>query len=154
MIQPLRTVHRNVFVILALAIPLILTAGLGARHSRQGATVPAAQVPASMHLVRETSRAWLRHAMEMKYYTDSAHPGSIYVVFHAAEELNEPDLLVYGSAILPSGDTLPSDARFVGRFAADQPLALPANSDLQGYLVLFSLPHQSVFDTAKLENLP
>jgi hypothetical protein len=48
MIQPLRRVHRRVFVVLAIALPVILFIGLRWRHPRVE-TVPV-PMPPSAHL--------------------------------------------------------------------------------------------------------
>jgi hypothetical protein len=76
------------------------------------------------------------------------------VLMIPAEELNEPDLLLYWSVDPPSGDSLPASARLVGHFIAGKPSVLLPNVDRSGYLVLFSLAHRTVFDTAKVETLP
>ena len=92
--------------------------------------------------------------MRTEFYSDSDRPGEIYIVLIAAEELNEPDLLLYWSVDPPSGDSLPAGARLVGPFVARKPFVLPLTVSGSGYLVLFRLPHQAVFDTAKVEKLP
>jgi len=152
-IQPLRIIHRGVFVTLAFVLPVILAGGLRGRRSRQQFAASVAQLPASAQLLRKSSALWPQVAIDTTFYADSSHPGNLDVVFHPTKDLNEPDLLVYWSAISPSGDSLPADAQLIGHFVADKLLALPANASLGGYIVLFSLPHQSVFDTAKVEKL-
>ena len=92
--------------------------------------------------------------MRTEFYSDSDRPREIDVVLVAADELNEPDLLLYWSMDPPSGDSLPAGARLVGPFITGRPFALPPSLSGSGYLVLFSLPHQTVFDTAKVERVP
>ena len=154
MIQPLRTVHRFGFVALAFVLPAVIVAGLAARRPRLASGSPPAQLPASAQLVRKSGALWPKHAMRTEFYSDSDRPGEIDVVLIAAEELNEPDLLLYWSMDPPLGDSLPAGARLVGPFIAGKPFALPLSVSGSGYLVLFSLPHQTVFDTAKVESLP
>ena len=91
--------------------------------------------------------------MRTEFYSDSNRPGEIDVVLTSAKDLNEPDLLLYWSVDSPSGDSLPSTARLVGPFTAGKPFVLPLSGDQSGYLVLFSLAHETVFDAAKVEKL-
>jgi len=154
MIQPLRTAHCFAFVALAFVLPVVIVAGLAARRPRLASGLPPAQLPASAQLVRKSGTLWPKHAMRTEFYSDSEGPGEIDVVLIPAEELNEPDLLLYWSMDPPSGDSLPAGARLVGPFITGKLFALPPSLSGSGYLVLFSLAHQTVFETAKVESLP
>ena len=153
MIQPLRTAHRFAFVALACVLPAVIVAGLAARSPRLASGSPPGQLPASAQLIRKSETLWPRHAIRTEFYSDSDRPGEIDVVLTAAEELSEPDLLLYWSVDPPSGDSLPAGARLVGPLVARKFFVLPLSVSGSGYLVLFSLPHQTVFDTAKVEKL-
>ena len=154
MIQPLRTAHRFAFVALAFVLPLVIVAGLAARRPGLASGSPPVQLPDSAHLIRKSEALWAKHPMRTEFYSDSDCPGESYVVLIAAEELNEPDLLLYWSMDPPSGDSLPAGARLVGPFITGKLFALPPSLSRSGYLVLFSLAHQTVFDTAKVERVP
>jgi hypothetical protein len=154
MIQPLRTVHRRAFTALALVLPLVIAAGLASLHPRLPSEAPAVRLPGSAHLVRKSGTLWPKHGMRTEFYNDSSRPGDIEVVVGPTKDVNEPDLLLYWSVDPPSGDSLSAGARLVGPFIAGKPLVLPQNVDRYGYLVLFSLSHQTVFDMAKVEKLP
>ena len=154
MIQPLRTVHRFAFVALAFVLPVVMVAGIARRHPRPGSEQPTMQLPASAQLVRKSGTLWPKRALRTEFYSDSRRPGEIEVVLIPAEEFNEPDLLLYWSAIPPSGDSIPASARLVGPLIVGKPFVLPLSVSGSGYLVLFSLPHQTVFDTAMVEKLP
>jgi sirohydrochlorin ferrochelatase len=154
MIQPLRAVHRRAFVALALVLPAILLIGLGARRPRPGPSAHATEVPATAYLVRESSGLWQKHAIQSKFYSKSDRPQDIYVVLQPARELNEPDLLLYWAANAPQGRSLPTEAQLVGSFTAGKAFVLPLSVARAGHLILFSLPHQTVFDTARVEKLP
>lgn len=153
MIQPLRTVHRRAFVALAFVLPLVIVAGITSRHPPMPSTA-AAVLPSSVSLVRKSNNLWSKHAMPTLFYSDSSRQGNIDVAVSPPEELNEPDLLLYWSVDPPSGNSLPASARLVGHFIKGQRFVLPVSVERSGYLVLFSLPHQTVFDTAKVEKLP
>jgi hypothetical protein len=154
MIQPLRAVHRRAFVTLALVLPAILLIGLGARRSRLGSSVHATDVPATAYIVRESSNFWQKHAIQSKFYSNPDCPLDTYVVLLPAQELNEPDLLLYWATNAPQGNVLPGEAQLVGAFTTGKAFLLPLNEKRAGHLVLFSPAHQTVFDTARVEKLP
>jgi hypothetical protein len=154
MIQPLRSVHRYAFVALAVVLPIVIVTGLVAHRPRLSGGAPAAQLPLSMRLVSKSGTLWLKHAVQTEFYSDSTRPAEIYVVLKPTEDFNEPDLLIYWSPKGSRAASLPASARLLGPFATDKPIALPQDQGIAGYLTLFSLAHQTVFDTAKLEKLP
>jgi len=153
MIQPLRTIHRRAFVALAFALPAVLVAGLGARHSLPHASMQAVQLPASARLVKGSGSLWRQHAIRSEFYAAPDQPQQIYVVLQPEHDLNEPDLLVYWTIDAPQENSLPARAQLLGAFAPGKAFALPGGV-LQGTLVLFSLAHQMVFDTSAVEKLP
>jgi hypothetical protein len=154
MIQPLRTVHRRIFVALALVLPAVLLVGIGARYPRPSPNANAPEAPATAYLLRESDGLWQKHAIEAKFYTRSDRPRDIYVVLQPAQELNEPDLLLYWTVNEPQGNSLPSKSQFVGVYTAGKAFVLPLEKERAGHLILFSLAHHTVFDTARVETLP
>ena len=154
MIQPLRAVHRHAFVALALVLPAILLVGLGARSPRLGPSTHAIDVSGTSNIVRESSNSWQKHAIQSKFYSKSNRPQDIYLVLQPAQELNEPDPLLYWVTNAPEGKILPPDAQFVDAFTTGKALLLPLQEKRAGHLVLFSRGHQTVFDTARVEKLP
>lgn len=153
MIQPLRSLHRYTFRMLAIALPAILLTGLGARHPRQVAS--AVEMPASAYLVREADDLWRAHAIRSEFYGDREHPQQTDLRLAPVQDLGEPDLLLYWSNSEPKGNALPPDARLMGPLAPNTLFALPQNGQaLKGHLVLYSLAHQTVIDSATLENMP
>jgi hypothetical protein len=105
-------------------------------------------------LVRKSDTLWQTHTIQTTFYSDLNRSGDIQVSLHPAKELNEPDLLLYWSVEQPTRDSLPAAAQFLGPFAVGKAFGLPLSVNRAGYLVLFSLPHQSLLDTAKVEKLP
>ena len=154
MIQPLRVVHRRAFVALALVLPTILLIGLGARRSRLGPSTHATDVPDTGTMVRESSTLWRKHSIQSKFYSKSDRPQDNYLVLQPAQELNEPDLLLYWVTNAPEGNVLPAGAQFVGAFTTSKSFLLPLQEKRAGQLVLFSRAHPTVFDTARVEKLP
>jgi len=154
MIQPLRAVHRRGFVVLALVLPAILLIGLGARRPRLGPIAHPTDAPDSGSMVRESSTLWQKHSIQSRFYSKPDRPLDTFVVLLPAEELNEPDLLLYWATNAPQGNVLPADAQLVGAFTTGKAFLLPLNGKGAGHLVLYSQAHQTVFDTARVEKLP
>ena len=154
MIQPLRAVHRRAFVVLTLLLPAILLIGLGARRPRLGPRAQATDVPDAGGMVKMSSTSWQKHLIESRFYRKPNRLLDTYVVLVPAEELNEPDLLLYWVANSPEGNVLPGDAQLLGAFSKGTAFLLPSNEKGAGHLVLFSPAHQTVFDTAAVEKLP
>jgi hypothetical protein len=77
MIQPLRTVHRHVFVALAFVLPAVLVAGLGARHAPLPSHIPSIALPSSAYLVRKSGTLWQEHSIGTEFYRNSYRPGEI-----------------------------------------------------------------------------
>ena len=154
MIQPLRTVHRRAFLVLAFVLPLVVLAGLEARRTGLPSSVQLGQLPTSTGELRKSDNLWKKHAMRTEFYNDSNHPGDIQVALYPVQELNEPDLLFYWSLDQPTAESLPASAQLLGSFVAGKVFTLPTDVDRAGYLVLFSLPHQTVYDSARVEKLP
>lgn len=154
MIQPLRNVHRRAFVTLALILPAILLAGIEARHPGTSLTGRTPQLPTNTYLVRESNRLWRQHSIDTKFYGRSDSPKDIYVILRPIQALNEPDLLLYWSTNTLQGNSLPSESLLVAAYTADEAFALPLDKERAGNLILFSLAHQTVFDSARVERLP
>lgn len=154
MIQPLRTTHRRAFVALALILPTVLLAGIEARHRGTSLREPAPQLPTNAYLVRESHGLWTQHSIDTKFYASSCSPKDIYIVLRPTQALNEPDLLLYWSTSVPQGNSLPSESLLIGPYTADEAFALPLDKERADNLILFSLAHQTVFDSARVEKLP
>ncbi len=154
MIQPLRAVHRRAFVALAVVLPAILLLGLGARRPHLGPSAHATDAPDTGSMVRETSTLWQKHSIQSRFYRKPERPLDTYVVLLPAQELNEPDLLLYWATSSPQGNVLPGEAQLVGAFTAGKAFLPPLNEQRAGHLVLFSQAHQTVVDSARVEKLP
>lgn len=154
MIQPLRTMHRRAFVLLAVVLPAILLVGIEGRRPGTGPTGHSPELPANAYLVRESNGLWTQHPIATKFYGRSDRPKDIYVVLRPTQALNEPDLLLYWARNTPQGNSLPSESLLVAPYTADQAFALPLEKERAGNLILFSLAHQTVFDSARVETLP
>jgi hypothetical protein len=153
MIQPLRTVHRRAFVALAVVLPIILAVGLGARHPRLHPSARAAEMSASARLRTTSDTLWRKYAIQTVFYADPNRAQQVYAVLKPAQEFGEPDLLLYWTDNDVQGETLPAQARLLGPFVSGRAFALPQNTGQTSHLVLYSLAHQVVVDTADVEKL-
>ena len=97
-------------------------------------------------MVRESNNLWQKHAIQIKFYRKSDPPQDIYLALQPAQDLSEPDLLLYWVSA-PKGNVLPADAQLVGTFITDKTFRLPLSENHTSYLVLFRTAHQSVFGT-------
>jgi hypothetical protein len=111
-------------------------------------------LPLTAHLLRESNGIWAQHSIATKFYGRSDRPKDIYVVLRPTQALNEPDLLLYWSTNAPQGNSLPNESLLVAPYAANEAFPLPPENERAGNLILFSLGHQAVFDSARVEKLP
>jgi hypothetical protein len=154
MIQPLRTVHRRAFVALGLVLPAILVVGQALRHPPSPVNGSSDRIPDGQFVMKKSDRMWQKHAMVTEFYGDAKDATASYVVLRPAQDLNEPDLLLYWTEVAVEGNTLPRDARLLGAFAPGKIFLLNANGQRSGRLVLYSGAHQTIVDTSLVESLP
>ena len=154
MIQPLRAVHRRVFVSMAFVLAAVLAVGLGARRPSLRVNSPTPELPASARLLKRSDTVWHKNAIQTEFYADSNGPQQIYVVLKPAKEFSEPDLLLYWTDSQVQGKTLPAQAHLLGAFVAGKAFSLPQVADHGHNLILYSLAHQTIVDAAALERLP
>ena len=155
MIQPLRTGHRRVMFTLAVALPVLFVAGLAARKS------PAPANRAVKWEEGERTQIQWRPATSFRLGSTEATiresaDGRWLEIRLSADPLT-PDLLVYWSPIAPSGDALPPDSHLLGTLAGQhaQRMQLPASARQSGgYVMVYSLAHQSLTGSVRLRGLP
>ena len=153
MIQPLRSVHRKAFILLAIALPAVFWAGLREREVplRQSSAMFA--MPSYMYLLRQSDRLWDKHTIQSRFYGDSANADAIKVLFLPPQEMNDPDLLLYWTGGgRPSGGI--SQWKLLGKFTAGRAFELPLDARHGGHLALYSLAHREFVDSALVEKLP
>ncbi|MCI0352765.1 MAG: hypothetical protein L0Z53_25365 [Acidobacteriales bacterium] len=148
MIQPLRNYHRFIFEVLGLLLPLIFLAGLAVRPSGTK-SVSAASLPAGQKIA-ETAGGWKNYSITTRLYAGSA----VLLQLQPASNLNEPDLLLYWSTepAPPASDVL-KNATLLGAFEGNRLYRLPPDAK-RGSLLLYSLAHQQLVDSAALDTRP
>jgi hypothetical protein len=149
MIAELRRVHRFSSVALAVAVPVVFAAAIGAR--------PDAPVNASLPSVAHDPYARATHPLawsrpDIRAELVLAADDSSTVSIDASSLAVEPTVLVYW---LETGETSepPAAGRLLGavRGTGPQTIALPAGAALRGGSVaLYSLAHEEVVATAMI----
>jgi len=154
MIQPLRIVHRRLFLTLAVALPAILTAGLAARRQAPQVIAKPEGAVAERFIMKKSDRMWQNNPIVTEFYGDASDPAAAYVALRPTHALDEPDLLLYWISGDLSGNELPPQARLLGSFVPGNILALDTHGQRSGRLVLYSAAHRAIVDTSLVERLP
>jgi hypothetical protein len=120
MITSLRNRHRIVVTALAVIAPAVFVSGLMARKP----------FPASERspIILQIIRPIIRPGVDSK--TTSAH-------------LAEPDTLVYWSEARPSAESIPDNAKLLGKLQ-DVQVEMLSSADRPGYLIFYSLAHRKI----------
>jgi hypothetical protein len=150
MIQPLRNIHRRVFIALAALLPLILVAALKARHPFPVVSTAMLSVPQYSPPLKQPSVAWNKNSFDTEFYADPNNAEGLLVVLRPRRDLDDPDLLLYWAAGNSPGINA---AHLLGSFRAGNAYSLPVEID-RGSLVLYSLAHGEIVDSASIEGLP
>jgi len=153
MIQPLRIAHRRVFFGLAVLLPCVLIAGIAARVPVMRVSSQLEVTPENAYLLRQSDRLWKKHLIQSKFFSNPARANEILVILQPEKPISDPDLLLYWVESNVSETSLPSSAVLLGSFVPDRGLSLPRGVH-NGNLVLYSLAHREVIDTAAVEQLP
>ena len=159
MIRPLRQRHRRMFIVLGVALPVALVAGIAARKpvpvtpSLPGGIVGEPVQFAATQWSRNDLFA--RQAIQVVLVRERVGAGRLAIKLSAPEDFAKPDLLVYwvaGNSTV--SDTIPDDAFLLGSFNGPGPLPLPPGvSPSSGRLILYSLADHDVVDLSKLLTL-
>lgn len=151
MIQPLRTVHRHAFIALAALLPIILAAALIARHQIPSVRPAIFSIPQDAIRLKQVFAAWNKNSLDTEFYSEPQNPSGVLAVLKARRDLDAPDLLLYWSQSDPNSAGI-IQARLLGSFVAGKSYSLPAGTK-GGTLVLYSLAHQEIVDSARIEGL-
>jgi len=136
---------------LALVLPTVLIVGLLARRPLPRTTSKTDNAEVQQPLP-QSDRLWTKHAIHSVFLKDTSDPTAVQVVLESLDDLSAPDLLVYWSAELSGANQLPSQAVLLGTFDNGKRLQF-RKINPKGFLILYSLAHQSVVDTASLEGV-
>lgn len=136
MIRPLRTRHRVTFTLLAPLLSVVFALAILGRRPRPVGDLPALGDAPSEVFTVERDVTWSL----LDLHTEIAASHVRLVEWDAREA---PDALLYWSSAEPAAAGLPAGARLLGALGAPEnaprTLALPAEADGRGWLVLYSL---------------
>ena len=155
MIRPLRSVHRVVFLVAAVALPALLVAGVRARRPLPLAPVVPLPVVATVAppLIWNTSAG----TTTVTLVGPGADSSSLEVELAGAPPLRGPDLLLYWTSRRIPVEDLDSADALLGAVAA-QPVnryRMPRSVQPgQGSLLLFSLAHHAVLGATAMPSWP
>jgi hypothetical protein len=137
---------------LALALPTVLAVGLMVRRPLPRADSKTYNSEARQPILK-SDHLWTKHAIHSVFLTDTSDPTTVQVVLEPLDDLSVPDPLVYWSPEFSgSSDRLPTNAVLLGAFENGKPLRL-RKSNAKGFLILYSLAHQSIVDAGSLESV-
>ncbi|MGH7491347.1 MAG: hypothetical protein ACREOO_03020 [bacterium] len=158
MILSLRKRHRLIFSSMVLVLPVVFVAGILFRAAPKPTNAgPALQLESGATLARyifETEDLWPAAKIITRVFADSLPPALLAVELQPQEAAALPEVLVYWKAGLPAVEAGSlQDAVLLGTLRGKQRrrLLLPQQAaQTDGHLLLFSLPHQSVWAQASL----
>lgn len=152
MIQPLRKVHRKVFHLIAIIVPLVFAVGLANRQPRPAAAYMKGKLTEAM---LNGATIWPSAALATRC---NRGPGGSTVRVDILKPLRTPDPLLYfvaSSAAPPAVEAeasplaeLPANALLLGAARDEAVLPLPAD---QGRLILYSLGNRKIVDQLAME---
>lgn len=154
MIRPLRMIHRQVFVIIGIALPIAFAISIAARKPPAITDNLPAQLSAAPNLfnnvIWERADLFSKAGIGVQLRRENVDSGSFAVSFRAPEDFAKPDVLVYWvTGETTTGDALPDNARLLGTFSTAE-LKLPADlAGGDGRLILYSLADQEIVDISK-----
>ena len=154
MIRPLRTIHRRVFAVLGVALPIAFVISIAARKP----PAIADSLPSALAVVpnRFTVSVWERddlfsqNRLGVHLQRESLAADSFAVSLHAPDDFAKPDVMVYWvTGETASPETLPENARLLGTLSAAE-LILPADfATRAGRLILYSLADQEIVASSR-----
>ena len=150
MIQPLRTVHRHAFIALAALLPIILAAALIARHQFPNVRPAIFSIPEDAIRLKKASATWSKSSFDTEFYSEPKNPNEVLAALKTRRNLDSPDLLLYWSQSDANSPDM-NAARLLGAVVAGKSYRLPATDG--GTLVLYSLAHREIVDSARIEGL-
>lgn len=155
MTRSIRTLHRRLIFSIALAVPVIIAAGITARPPAPGPNVLPVASEKKGNGVRTLFAAddlWRRTRIATRILIRPGDPDHRWIELEPLEEFGQSDLLLYWSALRPR-ERLSPLSRLLGaiRGAGRQRFAVPDTVNLrEGYLILYDLPHAEIFGIAEV----
>jgi hypothetical protein len=159
MIHNRRQLHRNIFSVLLLVIPLMLVLSLVFRPQVPPVVEFDAELQQQAGLVKTAPLSTVDAVADSNQFDLRIHKQQDDIVTAVTIQprsfLLKPDLLVYWSRHKAIDNSLPASAHLVGRLTgiSARELQLPPDAaDLSGNLMIYSLAHYEVVTSISLES--
>src|SRR5262249_5240153 len=152
MIQPLRTVHRRMFIVLAGVLPVILGVSLKARPRVVSATADTGRTEQASRPLNQTTAAWRKKTFSTEFYSDAKN-SAVRFTMMPLRDLDGPDLLLYWTSQSDTESLDLTGAQLLGSFRQSKSYSLPTGTRRVS-LILYSLAHSEIVDSARVEGLP
>jgi hypothetical protein len=155
MTSSLRVLHRRAIFAVALAVPMIIAAGITARQPMPRANVFSIAGEDERDGIRTLFAAddlWRRTRIATRILIRPGDPGHRWIELEPLEEFGQADLLLYWSSARPR-ERLSPTSHLLGalRGRSPQRFAVPDTVNLrEGYLILYDLPHAEIFGIAEV----
>lgn len=150
MIAPLRRRHRLMITLLALTVPVLVVLAISHRPEHDLQRVGPQTVPENLPAQQEIADLFSLPPTSAQLWQEGDQ-AVLYVQTTEAPRL--PDLLLYWSASQP-GVSLPADAVLLAPLPARGQRIMPLpQSTAGGYVLLYSLAHQEMVESAPLPTL-
>ena len=153
MIQPLRTAHRTIFLLLGIGLPVLFVAAIRSR-------VPEQHLPGFGPVDSLSAKP----VAEFRLQSDDAvgrislaliqvGEGGLrrYLLHAESGPFASPELLLYWSPTASNTKEIPADAELIGPARLDREFELAANQLRTGSLLLYDTPHKKVLAQLALE---
>jgi len=147
MIQPLRKIHRTIFFVLGIALPVLFIAGLASRHAALSTVGPiedklAQRSGGAEFVLNHGSSKFTVRLIEIKKVGQERE----FVVIPASGFL-APDVFVYWAEAQPGASLSPS-AKLLGKLGPGEVYRIPPGSG--GYFVLYSVAQNEVLGSVSV----
>jgi hypothetical protein len=154
MILPLRQLHRRIFTVLGVLVPVTFIAGIAGRERAPTAATLPPELRSAAQSFTATNWArpdlFARSHVQVRLLRERAAAGPFAIALSAGKDFLKPDLIVYwahGSQTIH--DALPENALLIGTFSTPA-LPLPDEATKSdGELILFSLADNEIVDVSQ-----
>ena len=143
MIQPLRKMHRAVFLVLGIVLPVLFISGLAARHAPLSASARAEDGFERKNVIAGTdfmmNGGSTKHMVRLIENTISGSDREFQLI--PDSEFLAPDVFIYWS-LTKTESSIGADAKLLGKFGPRERYRIPAG--VGSYFVLYSVAQNRV----------
>jgi hypothetical protein len=153
MIQPLRKMHRLVFLVLGIVLPVLFISGLAGRHAPLSPSDRTKDALERLNVTGgtefEMNAGSTKHKVRLIESTMSGSDREFELI--PDSEFLVPDAFVYWS-LTKTESSIAADAKLLGRFGPGERYRIPAA--VGGYFILFSVARNQVLGSISIGAKP